>query len=1036
MTPGKFLRLIWPDTGFYCIAHPFKPKGSSVTVYSHHVFDTISKAVTHVHEQKHLKDVYFAMLSLDAERVWDAEKTDYKTGQKGAWAVRKQENMAHSKVVFFDVDVGPEPEKYATQADALRALIDFCTAAKLPLPTLVSSGGGVHVYWHLDAAMPRLQWRELAWKMRQLASGLKFRVDPTRTIDVTSVLRVPDTLNWKDRQNPRPVQVLQEGSVTPVAAFERLAADALIANGIEAGPAPVGRAVNPALAHISHNLPTQEFRDFGAPPTLEEVGAACGQVREMVKAYTDPKHPNFRSLDNTAWYRGMLATVKHVEDGDDWCRKLTNLDPRTNADLDAKLAQLEQFPPARCETLQEYMPWKDAPCHGCKAFGNASIPNPLACARKTTPAPPPQPETPPPPPPPPSSDAPTYQPPLTTPSLLLQAATIPNPPWPFERLKTGEVAITNKDKDGNTTTKILLSHDLYPLRRLSNKVEGQEQQVWRTMLPRSGAHDFILPAATLYDGRALSSVLANNGVYPTKADISGLQDYMVAYIASLQTKADAEEQSTHLGWSEDYKRFLLPDKTLESDGSVKRSSLSEGAARSASHMGKAGDMATQVELLRFYEHPAYIPNQSVILDAFASVIFYATGHAGVVVNCSGDSGASKSTTLYAAASVWGHPTLWPINGTNRGATANARAQRIMVNANLPTMVDEITHILPRDAADMVMSITQPGHRLRLSQDGHEKATSTNHKSAIMIATANSSLHSLLSHDNTAGTASSMRVFEMQFRAQRVHTKAEADEFLRQLKLHYGHLGEMFVQFVSANRVAVENRVHTLMREIDDEGKILSAERYWSARIACILVAGEICKALGIIHYDISAIRRWALISQIPAMRGTVREEYRDSLAILQDYIAESHGGILVIGTSTAIGTNTAGQSSVGESSYSLNNVNGALRGHFETGAGVLYLHKQSFKEYCNRTGASSSRVLAELCEPYAQTGASPSPICIGKNTRRTLGKGTPHAKGQVYCVAIDMNHAEMSGAVPLASITGGASTSTPASGQAGLKIVK
>src|SRR5262245_35458723 len=104
MTPGKFLRLIWPDQGPYCIAHPFKPANSTVTVYAHKVFQTISEAVTHVHEQANLQDVYYAMLSLKDERVWSPEKTDYKTGQKGAWAVRLQENMAFSKCSFFDLD--------------------------------------------------------------------------------------------------------------------------------------------------------------------------------------------------------------------------------------------------------------------------------------------------------------------------------------------------------------------------------------------------------------------------------------------------------------------------------------------------------------------------------------------------------------------------------------------------------------------------------------------------------------------------------------------------------------------------------------------------------------------------------------------------------------------------------------------------------------------------------------------------------------------------------------------------------------------
>ena len=57
MTPGKFLRLVWPSTGFYCIAHPVKIPGQKVVPFRHHVFDTISEAVTHCAERTHIDSV-------------------------------------------------------------------------------------------------------------------------------------------------------------------------------------------------------------------------------------------------------------------------------------------------------------------------------------------------------------------------------------------------------------------------------------------------------------------------------------------------------------------------------------------------------------------------------------------------------------------------------------------------------------------------------------------------------------------------------------------------------------------------------------------------------------------------------------------------------------------------------------------------------------------------------------------------------------------------------------------------------------------
>lgn len=1017
MTPGKFLRLLWPDTGFYCIAHPFTPAGSNVQTYIHKVFPTISAAVTHVHEMMHTADVYFAVLSLEAAQVWNPDKDNYKTGTKGGYSQRTAENMLASKAAFFDIDVGSEAGKYPTQREALLALTDFLTKTKLPMPTLVSSGGGVHTYWHFDRAVPRDEWREMAWHMRQLAEGLTLKVDPMRTTDSTSVLRVPDTFNWKDRNNPRPVKVLQEGAVTHYETFLQMLSDAMVAHGVVPTPAPTRAA--PKSVVDKHGLGTQAaFSDFGPPPTLDDLGAACAQVRKIIRSQVDKTDPDYGPLDNNQWYRGMLATLKHVEDGAKLCHTLTNLHPRSVSDTDAKLHQLESYGPARCKTLQEIMPWKDAPCQSCRFLNNPSVPNPLVAVRRTKVAPPPgttaSPGSETPPSPSPVTGSTTSAPPMPTmaqlvpPGMALQAAMVPNPPWPYERLDAGGVQITRKDKDGNTTSSMILAHDLYPIKRLANLDEGREQQVWRVTLPRSGFRDFVIDADVLYDSRKFCVAIANNGIYPNKAEIPALQDYMVAYISQLQKEADADKQSSHLGWSDEYREFILPDKILLTDGTVRACSLTEAARRSVQFLRKKGDLHEQVKLMQFYNKPGYIANQSVILDSLGSIIYYATGHSGIVVNCSGDAGASKSTTLYTGASLWGDPMLLPINGTNRGATANARTQRITTNANLPTFVDEITHMPAREAADLVMNITQPGHRLRLAVDGTERTTADNYKSAIMITTANASLHALLSTDNTAGTAGSMRVFEMKFVAQHIHTKDQADEFLRNLRLHHGHIGEIFAQFVIRNRVAVERRVQQVVREIDQAAGIQSSERFWSARVACVIVAGEICQALNLLPYAVDPIRQWAIHQQIPYMRGVVREEYRDPLAVLSDYIAEKQGNIIVVDKIAGIGMNTAGVASVNQSAFSINTVNGALLGHYDLKLGVLYLLKQGFKDHCHRIGAIATRIIDDLALPRINGDR----IIIDKEARRTLGAGTPLAKGQTRCIAIDMTHPEIAGVKP------------------------
>jgi hypothetical protein len=540
---------------------------------------------------------------------------------------------------------------------------------------------------------------------------------------------------------------------------------------------------------------------------------------------------------------------------------------------------------------------------------------------------------------------------------------------------------------------------------MSNSIQQTEQQIWHVELPRGEAKDFTLDADMLYDPRKFTTAIANQGIYPHKSFIPSVQEYMVAYISQLQKLVDADTQCNHLGWSDDFSSFIFPDKVINLDGTVKTAQLSLGAQRASVHVTKKGTAQAQADLLRFYDHPDYRAHQFFILAGLAAPIFYATGQHGVIVNASGESGASKSTSLYAASSFWGHPELYPINGTNNGATIRGRNERVTVLANLPVGVDEITHMPVKDAIDLAMSITQPGHRIRLDTTGTERAHLGSYKSTIMLTTANNSLHGLLSTDNAAGTAGSMRVFEIRFPIPHVHQKREADDFLFNLNENFGHMGELFVRYVIANREAVVARVRAVMAEVDADLNVQASERFWSATIAVVLVTCEIANQLGILSWVPAEIKQWAYTKQIPQMRGIVKEEYRDPIGILTDFLETISSNMIVIDQST---------SSIGAGTYVARKPVGALLAHYEKPTQMLYVLKTGFKDYCAHKGANSLKILDDLSSMEDGERIVPS-----KHTRRTLGAGTEYAKGQSYVFAVNMAHPKVSGAINMEVIEGG-----------------
>lgn len=980
MTPGDFLRAVWPGEGTYCLATPFVIPGSNPPrkAYAHKTFSDISEAVSFVLKERGSKDLYFAIHTLKQASVWNADKINAKTGEPGANETRVQRNMKAARAFFFDLDVGESVDKYSDQDQALFGLREFCKVTKLPRPLIVSSGGGLHVYWMVSETLDSELWKDEAAKLRQLARHHGLKIDLSRTTDTTSLLRVADTYNWKNRSKPRKVEVMLEGATTGTGAFIKMVDTALIEAGVEIKPLPKFDAAS----QLGSNLE----REFDGPPvSLKAVVTACKQMQRLMMAGGDVSEPE--------WYHGIIGIGRFLEDGHRRVHQMSQGYPGYNeADTTIKIRQHESrrdattgkaLGPTSCAKLVEVSRVGDVLCEGCPHAG--LVHGPIGAGRKIDSAP-----------------APVVMELVGTTPI---ATTIPPAPKPFTRMKGGGISVAAKNADGDEAVHTIYDYDLFPVRRLSNTSHGIEQQVWHVDLPRTEAKDFTLDADMLYDARKFVVAISNQGIYPNKGHIAHLQEYMVAYIAQLQKLVDADAQCNHLGWSDDYNQFIFPDKILLSDGTARAAQLSLGAQRASMQVHRKGDAAEQVRLLNFYNHHAYRPQQFYILAGLGAPLFHATGHHGVIVNASGDAGASKSTSLYTAASFWGQPELYPINGTNNGATVRGRNERVTVLANLPVCVDEITHMPIKDSIDLAMSITQPGHRIRLQTDGVERASLGSYKATIMLTTANNSLHGMLSMDNAAGTAGSMRVFEIRFERHHVHKKHEADDFMFKLKQNFGHLGEPFVAHVLKNKDAVIQRVRAKMQQIDIEANIQPSERFWSATVAVVLVTAEIARELGILSWDVEAIKAWVLNEQIPYMRGVVKEEYSDPLAIVADYLETINHNMLVMERVRSAGGNLGSMS---------RRPTGALLAHYDTDDKMLYVLKKGFKDYCARIGANSLKVIDDLVPP--RDGVR---IIANKHVRRTLGAGTEYAKAQSWCFVVNMAHPEVSGAIDLEVLIGG-----------------
>jgi hypothetical protein len=935
MTPIEFLRAVWPTTGAYCIATK-AGKG-----YAHDTFDTIDQAAAFAVRVRAKKDVYFCVHALTEKRVWNAKMRKDGDGEwVGGWTYRPAANMRAAKAFFFDIDVG-EGKDYPTQGAALAALKAFCDTTSLPLPMLVNSGRGVHCYWRLDEELASAAWKDHAKRLFNLATAHGLKVDPSRTTDTTSLLRVADTFNFKG--DPLPVKVWAQGSETSTRSFLAL----LDAAADEADLALAGSAPS-ALDALGSNLAIE----FDGPPVnIVDLGKACGQVRAFAERRGNVHY--------AAWHK-MLAVLRHVEDGADWAHKLSSGHPDYDKDqLDQKLWHQERdaIGPTTCGVMRANC--DPAICDACPYWGIAK--SPLSAARMPRP----------------TQEAPDVDIDLEPPC---------KPPAGFTRVEGGGVVFMKRSED-KVTPVAILNCDLYPLaRQVDGKLET-DQHEWCAKLPREEAKTFSLDSGVIQEPVLLAKELSRHGVYVTPGDNKLVQLYMSLYIKDLQRMENAETQFSYLGWTDKHADFVLHDVILSPGGKAEPSRMNHRTLahlRGARGMGTEGTLAKQVKLMGFYNQPRYYDRQFYILCGLAAPFYHATGYHGSIVHATGLPGAAKSTTLFAAMSLWGHPQKLPLNGQSSGATANARDQLISIMNNLPVGLDEITNIADDVAKEFALNVSQVSNqKIRLRQSGELRTEGGGDKSTLVLTTGNASLHSILSRNNVSGDAGSMRVFEMVFQRPDRAGKAEADRFMFNLCENYGHIGPALMRYGVDHYAEIVKLVQEEKIRIDALVDLEPHERFWSADAAAALALGSVAHKLGLLPFDIKAIRKWLVEVQFPAMRGTVKEQYPTAAEILTAYI-EANGDSFVF---------------VPEGNTSITREpRNTLKGRYEAGCGLMWLTKSAFSDYCAARRAPYQQYLHELAVMH---------VVVDRNSRKVLTAGTNITPTRSWCFAVNMKHAEM-----------------------------
>ncbi len=264
----------------------------------------------------------------------------------GRRQIRDQGNVVACRSLYDDIDVG-KPGAYTTRKEAFSALRDFLRKTKLPLPMVVASGAGFHVYWLFSRDVTPQEWQRMADKKRLITTHFGLKIDPACDLDSARVLR-PVGTTWR-KDGERTVECVFEGVATDPDQFDAMLDDCIAQHKIAT---PAGKMAVPEWMKAEHGNLDGMVVEY--PPTYMDVIAEhCAQIRNFKDTGTDTE---------PLWH-ACAGIAKHCADGEakflEWSAKYDGYD---EAEAREKFANWTAGP----TTCDKFRALDERLCKGCK----------------------------------------------------------------------------------------------------------------------------------------------------------------------------------------------------------------------------------------------------------------------------------------------------------------------------------------------------------------------------------------------------------------------------------------------------------------------------------------------------------------------------------------------------------------------------------------------------------------------------------------------------------------------------------------------
>lgn len=874
----------------------------------------------------------------------------------GALDNRTHSNALHFRALWIDLDCGEEKAKpnekgvitgYIDQPTGMSEFKRFCREVGLPKPILVNSGYGIHIYWLLEETLTQKEWNPLAKRLRQLCLKHNLIVDPA-VFEASRVLRVPGTYNYKYKDNPQTVTVVNESSDRiSVARIKEILGEPELELEDER---PDFIPATPSL--MMEALLKNKIKRFSTIMIKSAQGKGCAQLLYC--------YQNQDKINYNLW-RAALSIAAFCIDKDKAIHKISKDHPEYNRyETEVKADDLIRTgAPHLCTTFEKHNP---GGCNGCPHKGKFKSPIVLGVEVQ-------------------EADDNVIE--IVNEEGETETLDIPEYPFPFFRGKTCGV-YKRPPAESEEEAKLVYEHDLYLHKRMIDPLLG-DVAVVRLHLPRDGVKEFTISAADISSKDKLRQILAQNGVYTHKSQYEDLSIYIVASLKFVQYKERAETMRTQFGWIEGDSKFIIGDREVTKDG-IFYSPPSSYTRVVAESLIPKGSLEKWKEVFNLYGRPGLEPNAFGALTAFGSPLLKFTGMHGAIINLIHQSaGTGKSTVLYMCNSVYGHPTEL---GSMWKDTYNAKIHRLGVMNNLPNTLDEITNTLPQEFSDLAYSISQGRGKNRMKSSVNEERINIANWQGITLASSNASFYEKLSTLKNSPDGENMRLLEYHVKkSDAIDTQEGKHMFDHVLRDNYGHAGDIYIQHLVNNLENIKDLLRKVQAKIDKEVQFSSRERFWSAVAACNITGGLVAQSLKLHDWDMTRIYDW-LVRMLNDMREEIKPPTLNPLMIVGDFVNTFIQEALVVNGKEDKRTNMSANPTLVPK--------GKLNIRYEPDTKYLFITVNSFKEYCAKQQINYKDTLKQLKELNVYT----------ETVNKRMGKGTQLDSPAVRALIFDASNSE------------------------------